>query len=101
MPGSSQHEKTGDDYDITKTVMGLLEGEQIGEPVRQAVRETLNTHALRMQGVYRGRDMARTALKTKDARIAELQARVAALETERKMNKERIRRLRDGFEGLC
>jgi hypothetical protein len=90
----------GDDYDITEEVMGLLGPTPLDASVREGVRESLNRYALRMRGVERGREMARATVKAKDGRIAELQARVAALENERRVNKERIKALNTGLTSL-
>ncbi|KAK3694270.1 hypothetical protein B0T22DRAFT_66287 [Podospora appendiculata] len=89
-----QHQQQGDgegDYPITSEVMRLLAGQP--DSTRQAVRDRLNTYALRMLGVERGREMARTALKAKDGRISELQARVESLENERKVSREMMKKL--------
>ncbi|KAK3336419.1 hypothetical protein B0T19DRAFT_409423 [Cercophora scortea] len=94
LSSSSQQQQVVDgdgDYPITNEVMRLLAGQP--ESTRQAVRDRLNTYALRMLGVERGREMARTALKAKDGRISELQARVESLESERKVSREMMRKL--------
>ncbi|KAK0618471.1 hypothetical protein B0T17DRAFT_619061 [Bombardia bombarda] len=102
---SQQQQRETEDYVITTEVMGLLERATITEipewePMRQAVRSHLNTYALRMRGVERGRDMARTALKAKDDKIVELQARIAELEREREVSRGRISMLNSGLEAL-
>ncbi|KAK3942199.1 hypothetical protein QBC46DRAFT_339896 [Diplogelasinospora grovesii] len=96
--GSQSQDKAGggragadEDYEITAEVLNLLEGQQVADSVRQVVQDRLNTFALRMRGVERGRDMVRTALKTRDAKVAELQARVQTLEDERRISKEKIK----------
>lgn len=91
----------GDDYDITEEVMGLLgEGPAVTDAARHGIRDALNRYALRVRGIERGREMARATVKAKDGRIAELQARVAALENERRVNKERIKALNTGLKSL-
>lgn len=83
-----------DDYPITEEVMALLGGvPMMDEDIMNSVRRNLNTYALRMKGVERGRDMVRSLVQSKDARIAELQARLAQLEKERSADRERIRTL--------
>jgi hypothetical protein len=83
-----------DDYPITEEVMALLGGvPMLDDDVMQSVRRRLNNYALRMKGVERGRDMVRSAVQARDAKIAELQARVAQLEKERGADRERIRTL--------
>ena len=90
----------GDDYAVTAQVLALLDGAALGPGVRAAVRETLNRHALRVRGVERGRDMVRSALAKKDARIAQLQDRVAALENLHRAERDRNRDMREGIERL-
>ncbi|KAI8632371.1 hypothetical protein F5Y19DRAFT_472399 [Xylariaceae sp. FL1651] len=68
---------------LTQEVMDLLKDEKISESVRNAVRRTLNQHAAQAKGLERGRDIARNATKKAEARIAQLQAKVADLETAR------------------
>jgi len=90
----------GDDYNITKEVMALLAGQQVKAPVLEAVRNHLNTYALRMYGVERARDMARSAVKTKDAKIAEQQTMIEEYQKVCNASKEKIDELRKGFEAL-
>jgi hypothetical protein len=90
----------GDDYDITTEILGLLHNTPLTGAVRQGICETLNRFGLRMRGIERGREMARSVLRAKDERIAELQARVAALENERKISRDRIRALNSGLRAL-
>lgn len=83
-----------EDYPITEEVMALLGGvPMLDDDVTNSVRRTLNDHALRIKGIERGRDMVRTLVKGKDAKIAELQARVAHLEQQRIADRERIKTL--------
>lgn len=95
-PGSSQQQlsqRDGEDYEITTQILRLLAGQMIPVPVRGAIRETLNTYALRARGVERGREMARTALQARNAKIADLQSQNAILQ-------ERIKRITAGIEAL-
>lgn len=81
-----------DDAEITIAVLGLLKAEPVSTPVRRALRETLNLHALKARGVERGRDVLREGLKTRDQRIADLQARVVKLEDERRARKVALKK---------
>jgi hypothetical protein len=54
----------------------------------------LNKHDLRTQGIAKGRDITRLAIQSKDKRIAELQARIAGLETERETSRTVIAHLK-------
>jgi hypothetical protein len=47
-----------------------------------ALKQILGKHSLRYQGVIRGRDVARLAIKAKEAKITELQHHVTTLEAE-------------------
>ena len=81
------HEDTTPSYDTTEEVMGLLKDQPIDEQTASELRELLNRHALRVSGIAKGRDITRVALKAKDTKIAELQQKITALETEREMDK--------------
>ena len=84
-------EKIINGYDISKEVMELLRDQHIDDDKSSSLRELLSKHALKMSGIAKGRDITRVALKTKDTKIAELQQKVTALETEREMDKIIIR----------
>lgn len=79
------------EYDITQEVLALLSEQEVDEETTTNVTQALNRHALKTQGIVRGRDITRVALKAKDAKIAELQQRISALEAEREMDKVIIR----------
>ncbi|OIW35215.1 hypothetical protein CONLIGDRAFT_46261 [Coniochaeta ligniaria NRRL 30616] len=90
-----------DDYPITEEIMALLGGvPTLDDDVAGSVRRKLNNYALRMKGVERGRDMVRSVMQERDARIAELQARVAQLEKERGADRERIKTLASLIGGM-
>lgn len=57
------------------------------------LRDVLTRHELRTQGVIKGRDITRLALKARDAKITELQATIASLEAERDVDHARITKL--------
>lgn len=78
-------------YDISDEVMELLKDQGIGEETTTNLKQLLNRHALKISGIAKGRDITRVALKAKDSKIAELQQRISALETEREMDKTIIR----------
>jgi len=85
--GEAEEEITPRGYDISEEVMELLEDEDVGEKKISQLRDLLNKHALKISGIAKGRDITRVALKAKDAKIAELQQKITALETEREMDK--------------
>jgi hypothetical protein len=63
-----------------------------------SVKDICSRYNLKTQGIARGRDISRMAIKTKDGQIAELQHRIAALEAERETNKAVVRHLRRDME---
>lgn len=69
---------------LTHEVMTCLKPSSASIPpdTLSTVRSILTRHDLKTQGVMRGRDMSRLAIKAKDAKIAELQARIASLEAD-------------------
>ncbi len=75
------------DYDITKEVMELLKDQSLDEEVTTRLRQVLNKHALKTQGIIRGRDITRIALKTKESKVVELEQRIAELQNERELDK--------------
>ncbi|RKU43820.1 hypothetical protein DL546_006842 [Coniochaeta pulveracea] len=83
----------GDDYEITKEVMGLLSGTRMTDEVRTHVRRALNRHALKMKGVERGRELVRLTVKAKDLKIEQLQEQAKMMENERDADRERIEEL--------
>ena len=84
----------GQDYDITKTVLTVLEPHYIDAEISEQIQETLNQYALRVSGIEKGRDITRVALKAKDQKIEELQETIRGLEQERELDKTVIRHLR-------
>lgn len=92
--GSGLTEESSPDYDITEEIMSLLRDQSLDEATSSKVRQVLNKYALKTLGIAKGRDMTRLALKGKDTKIAELQQRITALETERDMDRVVIRHFR-------
>lgn len=92
---------TGSDYlKIADEVMALLAGQPVSEATRRSVRQAMERHEMRVKGVVMGRDAARGALEARDGRIAELQARVVALENARRFDRGRLRELSEGLMHL-
>lgn len=88
-PEALVNEQSG--FDITDEMMDILKDSKIDETTRNNVRDLLGRHALKISGIVRGRDISRIALKHKDTKIAELQQRIEAMETQREMDKIVIR----------
>lgn len=88
----------GGDSELAAEVLAALSSMALDTDTRDAVQMICNKHALRTQGIAKGRDISRLVIKTKDGEIAELQARIAALEAERETNRGVIRHLRRDME---
>lgn len=88
----------GGDSELATEVLAALSSMAIDAETRDAIKTVCNKHALRTQGIAKGRDVSRLAIKSKDVKIAELQARIAALEAERETNRAVIRHLRRDME---
>jgi hypothetical protein len=91
-------EKPKNGYDIIEEVMELLKDRNIDGDTTGNVRQLLGKHAIKISGIARGRDITRVALKAKDAKIAELQQKITALEKEREMDKTIIRHFKSDME---
>ncbi|KAK3112860.1 hypothetical protein LTR53_010411 [Teratosphaeriaceae sp. CCFEE 6253] len=68
---------------LTTSALTLLAPAHVAPDVLMQLRSVLTTHDLKLQGITRGRDISRLAIKAKDARIAELGAKIAGLENAR------------------
>lgn len=79
---------------LTTEALATLSSISIPSEVLSNLRGVLSKHDLKAQGVLKGRDISRLALKAKDAKILELHARIASLEAEREVDKTIIRGLR-------
>jgi hypothetical protein len=75
-------------------VMQLLRRTTVNDDVLDQVQTLLATAERKMQGLVRGRDAVRSALREKDVRIAELQERVTQLVNRGFMQEGRIREMR-------
>jgi len=86
---------------LTNEALAALSGTSVPDDVLTALRGVLSKHDLKSQGVVKGREVSRLALKAKEAKIVELQARVASLEAERELDRGVIRSLRwEGEHGV-
>jgi len=79
---------------LTSEALAALANVTVPPDKLSSLRSILSRHDLRTQGVTKGRDISRLALKAKDAKVAELQARIASLEAEREVDRGVIRQLR-------
>jgi len=92
---SNRGESTHEGFDITEEVMELLRDQHLDADTTLSLREILNKYALKAQGIAKGRDVTRLSLKSKAAKIAELQQRITALETEHEMDKVAIKHFKN------
>lgn len=79
---------------LTNEVLAALSDTRVPDDVLTTLRGILSKHDLKFQGVVKGRDISRLALKAKEAKIVELHAKVASLEAERELDRGVIKSLR-------
>ncbi|PNS18516.1 hypothetical protein CAC42_5055 [Sphaceloma murrayae] len=81
---------------LSTEVLELLKtsGVTLPERVRADLTSTLSRHEMKLQGVIKGRDLVRTALRSKEGQLVELKGRVAGLEAEREVLRGALGRLR-------
>jgi hypothetical protein len=72
---------------LAADAMNILRGVCLSSEVEKNLVDLLDKHDLRTQGIIRGRDITRLAVQAKETKIAELQARISALEGERETNR--------------
>jgi hypothetical protein len=72
---------------LTSEVLAALSSVKVPKDNIDQVRSICTKHDLRYQGVIKGRDISRLAIKAKDAKITELQARIASLEADREVER--------------
>lgn len=91
---------SGEESELVEDVVNTFHQRSVhmDEDAMEAVKTVLNKHALKAQGIAKGRDISRLVIKLKDAKITELQSRIAALEAERETNRAVIRHLRRDME---
>lgn len=86
-----------DASDLAKSTLALLDKHNVVLPnrARDELVTLLNRQELRTQGIVRGRDITRIAMKKKDEQIELLNERMQFLETQREMD----RTVLDGIQG--
>ncbi|KAF7587311.1 hypothetical protein BBP40_007420 [Aspergillus hancockii] len=75
--------------ELSLHVLNILESYNVVVPRRaqEELTELLNRHDLKTKGISRGRDISRIAIKKKDEQIVQLNERIAALESQRELNR--------------
>jgi hypothetical protein len=81
---------------LASEILALLESHSISLPpaTTAALTQICTTHTLRAQGIARGRDVSRDALREKEKMVRELRQRMQELEAERERDKVVIGSLR-------
>jgi hypothetical protein len=92
--GGTASQRYRPNYDLTDEVLDILNNQNIDEETTSNLRALLSKHAVRVSGISKGRDITRVAVQTRDAKIVELQQKIASLEAERAMDKTIIKHLR-------
>lgn len=79
---------------LTSEVLANLSGVLVPAEKMATLRTILSRHDLKAYGVAKGRDISRLALKAKEAKIVELQHKIARLDAEREVDRGIIQKLR-------
>lgn len=96
-PGRYKNEGgSAQDSDLATSTLTLLNSKAVHleKEVEAELVGLLNRHDLKTQGIVKGRDISRLAIKAKNKKISELQARIAGLEAERETQKAVIGHLK-------
>jgi hypothetical protein len=85
----------GTDSELAQDVWGVLQegNAMLDEPTRRKLTAALSKHATIAEGIRKGREVARTAIKAKDAKNTELAYRVNTLEAELEAERATVRHL--------
>lgn len=79
---------------LTSEVLASLSSAYLSPDKLSNLRTILSRHDLKAQGVAKGRDISRLALKAKEAKIVELQSKIVRLEAEREVDRSVIQKIR-------
>ncbi|KAK5555706.1 hypothetical protein LTR46_006147 [Exophiala xenobiotica] len=79
---------------LATEALAILAKAHLDSQTEAELVDLLNKHDLRTQGVIKGREITRIAVQAKEKKIAELQARIAALEAGRETNRTVITHLK-------
>lgn len=85
-----------DDASLAVEILDILREENVNlnEGAKDSLKSVLAQYSLRTQGILKGREISRLAIKAKDAKITELQHRAATLEAELEAEKAIVEHLR-------
>jgi hypothetical protein len=81
--------------DLVHDVSALFQAEQVklGAATEIKLRALLSKHQKAAEGIRRGRDVTRSSIKAKDAKITELSCRISTLEAELEAERAVVRHL--------
>ncbi|KIX01316.1 uncharacterized protein Z518_09041 [Rhinocladiella mackenziei CBS 650.93] len=79
---------------LASEALAILRGVNLSSHIESDLVDLLNKYDLRTQGIIKGRDITRLAVQAKEEKIAELQARISALEAEKDTNRRVITHLK-------
>ncbi|WQF77889.1 Putative Zinc finger, GRF-type [Colletotrichum destructivum] len=99
-PSSSPASRGEEQLDPTKEVLALLAGRAVDDTTMRGVGDLLRRFSMKAQGLAKGRETVRAALKVKDEKIAELQERIASLEARNRAQREEIADFKAGMMDL-
>ncbi|KAI9790150.1 MAG: hypothetical protein M1816_005350 [Peltula sp. TS41687] len=86
---------SGEDSSLSEEILEILDKScLLSKDIREKIKNICNRHSLRTQGIAKGRDLSRLAIKTKEVKIAELQGRIASLEAEKESDMITIKDLK-------
>ncbi|KAI5212551.1 hypothetical protein E4T38_00319 [Aureobasidium subglaciale] len=82
-------------FTLTADVFAALDDTSFNLPAESTskLRDILTRQELRIEGIIKGREITRLALKAREAKIVELQATVVSLEAERDVDHAHVKRL--------
>ncbi|KAI9798942.1 MAG: hypothetical protein M1833_004295 [Piccolia ochrophora] len=80
---------------LAQEVLEIINAEvTVDARIRGQVKDVCNKYAMRTEGIAKGRDITRVAVKSKDAKIAELNHQLASVEAEREAAFAMVRAMR-------
>lgn len=79
---------------LTSEALSSLSSVRLPPDILSDLRSVLSKHDLKTQGITRGRDISRLALKAKEAKIAELQMKIESLQADMELDRGVMRQLR-------
>ncbi|KXT11525.1 hypothetical protein AC579_6583 [Pseudocercospora musae] len=92
------HNPADSQSSLTNEVLEELSNVALPPEKLECLRSILSKHDLRTQGITKGREISRLALKAKEAKIVELEARIASLQAAKEVDRSMIERLKWRYE---